>query len=124
VEPATRVPSLLLHILIDAASEPPEADDPATATALAPICSYLPPGMPTGLVQRAIMVWTGLFGAISFELYGHLYRVVAEDSGDRDAFFDACIRRWIEFTGISPLAPAEEPLRDTFPGGSGRTAPA
>lgn len=100
VEPATRVPSLLLHIIVDAAPGPAEADDPAVAAALAPIRSYLPPGLPTGLVQRAIMVWTGLFGAISFELYGHLHQVVAEEPGDRDAFFEACIRRWIEFTGI------------------------
>lgn len=46
------------------------------------------------------MVWTGLFGVVSFELYGHLYQVVGEEPGDRDAFFAGCVRRWIRFVGI------------------------
>ena len=47
------------------------------------------------------MVWTNLFGVVSFELYGQLHEVVGEDPGDRDAFFAECIRRWIQFVGIS-----------------------
>ena len=71
------------------------------AGALAPIRSYLPPGVPVALVQRALMTWTNLFGVISFELYGQLHNVVGEESGDRDAFFAECIRRWIQLTGIA-----------------------
>jgi hypothetical protein len=41
------------------------------------------------------MVWTNLFGVVSFELYGQLHEVVGEDPGDRDAFFAECVRRWI-----------------------------
>ena len=51
------------------------------AAALAPIRSYLPPGVPAPLVQRALMVWTNLFGVISFELFGQLHNVVAEPPG-------------------------------------------
>jgi hypothetical protein len=47
------------------------------------------------------MVWTNLFGAVSFELFGQLHNVVGEESGDRDAFFAECIRRWLAFTAIT-----------------------
>lgn len=39
------------------------------------------------------MVWTNLFGVISFELYGQLHQVVAEEPGDRHTFFAECIHR-------------------------------
>ena len=71
------------------------------AVALAPIRAHLPPGVPASLVQRALMVWTNLFGVISFELYGQLHNVVGEAPADRDAFFAECIRRWIHFTNIT-----------------------
>jgi len=71
------------------------------AAALAPIRAHLPPGVPAPLVQRALMVWTNLFGVISFELYGQLHNVVGEAPADRDAFFAECIRRWIRFTNIT-----------------------
>ena len=115
VQPATRVTALLLRIIVDAttAGRPPAADTQAAdthdadtqmaravATALAPIRSHLPPEVPAPLVQRALMVWTNLFGVISFELYGQLHQVVGEEPGDRDAFFAGCIRGWIHVTGI------------------------
>ena len=112
VPPATRVTALLLRIIVDAtaagrvpAADPEDADprtrSQSAAAALAPIRSYLPPDVPAPLVQRALMVWTNLFGVISFELYGQLHQVVGEDPADRDAFFAECVRRWIRFTGIA-----------------------
>jgi AcrR family transcriptional regulator len=102
VGPATRVSVLLLQILIDAAGQgrvPGEKSHEAKA--LEPILSQLPPGFPPALVQRGVMAWTGLFGAVSFELYGQLHQVVAEDPADRDAFFAECISRWITFVGLT-----------------------
>ena len=125
VGPATRVSVLLMQILIDAvaqgrvpAEEPREAkaaalgpilqgripaEEPreAKAAALGPILSQLPPGFPSALVQRGLMAWTGLFGAVSFELYGQLHQVVAEDPADRDAFFAECVSGWITFVGLT-----------------------
>jgi len=108
VPPASRVTTLLLTIIADAAAmgRIPDADlrdakAPPLAAALAPIRSYLPPGIPAALVQRALMVWTNLFGVLSFELFGQLHNVVGEEPGDRDAFFADCARRWIRFTGIA-----------------------
>ena len=110
VTPASRVTTRLMWIIIDAAAAGriPAADtqapeDPGVGTvaaALAPIRSYLPPGIPASLVQRALMVWTGLFGVVSFELYGQLHQVVAEKPADRDTFFAECIRRWLGFLNL------------------------
>jgi hypothetical protein len=78
-----------------------DAEAQPVAAALAPIRSYLPPGVPAPLVQRALMVWTNLFGAVSFEVFGQLHNIVAEHSADRDAFFAECVRRWIIFTNLT-----------------------
>jgi AcrR family transcriptional regulator len=108
IQPASRVTTLLLRIIVDAAAagRVPEADiqnaeAQPVAGVLAPVRSYLPPGVPAPLVQRALMVWTNLFGVVSFELFGQLHSVVAEEPGDRDAFFTECIRRWLAFTAVS-----------------------
>ncbi len=115
VGPAVRVSALLMRIIIDAASRgrlPAEdaenAEDAgdaenagdANAVALAPIRSQLPPGIPAPVVQRGLMVWTGLFGVVSFELYGQLHQVVGDAPADRAVFFAGCIRRWITFMGL------------------------
>jgi AcrR family transcriptional regulator len=106
VAPATRVTTLLMRIIIDATAQgrvpaaDQQADDATAAGALTPIRSYLPPGIPAPVIQRALMVWTGLFGAVSFELYGQLHQVVAEDPADRAAFFADCVRHWIQFMDL------------------------
>jgi AcrR family transcriptional regulator len=105
VRPASRVTVLLLRIVVEAAlaGRTPDEDneDPGSAAALAPIRSHLPAGVPAPLVQRALMVWTNLFGVVSFELYGQFHNVVGEQPGDREAFFADCVRRWTELVGIT-----------------------
>jgi AcrR family transcriptional regulator len=108
VRPASRVTTLLLRIIVEAAAagripdaDIKDAEAQPVADALTPIRSYLPPGVPAPLVQRALMVWTNLFGVISFELFGQLHNVIAEPPTGRDAFFAECIRRWITFTAIT-----------------------
>ena len=44
---------------------------------------------PDAVISRGLLVWTELFGTLSFELFGHLHNVIH----DYDAFFDAQIRR-------------------------------
>ena len=107
VGPASRVTVLLLRIVVEAAlaGRVPDADtadeDPRQAAAVAPIRSHLPPGVPAALVQRALLVWTNLFGVVSFELYGQLRNVVGAGPGDREDFFAECVRRWIRLLGIT-----------------------
>jgi hypothetical protein len=52
-------------------------------------------------VQAALMVWTAIFGTISFELYGHLYGAVGDSPQDRAAFFDSCIAEWAVQVGVA-----------------------
>jgi AcrR family transcriptional regulator len=108
VRPASRVTTLLLRIVVEAAAAGrlPDADirdaeAQPVAAALAPIRSYLPASVPAPLVQRALMVWTNLFGVVSFEVFGQLHNVVGEPCADRDAFFAECVRRWITFTNLT-----------------------
>jgi hypothetical protein len=108
VRPASRVTALLLRIIAEAAlsGRIPAADTPDTepqpvAAAVAPIRSYLPPGVPAPLVRRALMVWTNLFGVVSFELYGQLHGVVGEEPGDREVFFAECVRDWMRLIAIT-----------------------
>ena len=108
VRPASRVTTLLLRIVVEAAAAGglPDADirdaeAQPVAAALAPIRSYLPPGVPAPLVQRALMVWTNLFGVVSFEVFGQLHNVVGASPADRDAFFAECVRRWVTFTNLT-----------------------
>jgi AcrR family transcriptional regulator len=108
VRPASRVITVLLRIIVEAAvagripdADIRDAEAQPVADAVAPIRSYLPPGIPAPLVQRTLMVWTNLFGVISFELFGQLHGVVAEPPAGRDAFFAESIRRWLAFTAIT-----------------------
>jgi hypothetical protein len=108
VQPASRVITLLLRIIVEAAvagripdADIRDAEAQPVADAVAPIRSYLPSGIPAPLVQRTLMVWTNLFGVVSFELFGQLHNVVAEPPAGRDAFFAECIRRWTTFTAIT-----------------------
>jgi hypothetical protein len=47
------------------------------------------------------MVWTNLFGVVSFEVFGQLHNVVGDPPADRDAFFAECVRHWIAFTNLT-----------------------
>ena len=55
------------------------ADAQVAGTALSPIRSCLPPGIPEALIQRRLMVWTGLFGVISYELNGQRPQVTGRN---------------------------------------------
>jgi AcrR family transcriptional regulator len=47
------------------------------------------PGVPDGVIARGLLVWTQLFGHVSYELFGHLHRVIE----DYDALFELEMRR-------------------------------
>jgi AcrR family transcriptional regulator len=107
VAPASRVALLATQILVDANSRgiaiPSGASDvsPQCLTALAPILAALPPDLTASAIQAGLMTLAGLFGTVSFELFGQFQNVVADGPGDREAFFDECIRRWAGQLGIA-----------------------
>lgn len=90
VTSAARVSVVMLQIVADGVASrqidtTPSASVPRVVHAdLARLRKLAAPGVPDEVLARALLVWTGLFGAISYELFGHLYRVI----DDYDAFFE------------------------------------
>jgi len=107
VPAAARVPGVLGAILLDAAKRRTGARRPqipltdAGRQAIAPTLELFAHQIPAEQAQAGLMVWSGLFGAISFELYGHQYGSVGPATEDRDAFFESCIAAWAAQAGIS-----------------------
>jgi AcrR family transcriptional regulator len=89
IGPATRVANLLGRVLVDAAAagalRRPDGPrlPPALADELARLAAASFPGVTVHGMVRGLMLWTELFGTISFELFGHYDGVI----GDRDAWF-------------------------------------
>jgi AcrR family transcriptional regulator len=95
VTPAARVSLVMLRIVSAGVAAgqidtTPTTPVPAVVHAdLARLRDLAAPGVPDEVLGRALAVWTGLFGTISYELYGHLHRVI----DDYDAFFDHQVHR-------------------------------
>jgi AcrR family transcriptional regulator len=106
VVPATRGAAVLVAILVDACQRHPGggAGDvpltPAGRAAIAPALAYFGGAVPAERAQSALMVWSSLFGAISFELFGHFVGSVDEGDKHKQAFFDECARRWAGQLGL------------------------
>jgi AcrR family transcriptional regulator len=104
VAPASRVPLLLGDLLVDLMSDRAydagAHPDPSAAVqhALDPVRAVLPAGVPPDLMVRGLMAWTYLFGALSFEVFGHRHNVIA----DQRVFFDHEVRRLAAMLGLAP----------------------
>jgi AcrR family transcriptional regulator len=98
IGPASRVGVLLTRVVADgvkAGLVDPAPDGPAAGDVLTPGVAELL-DLPTTIAPRAVMAWSGLYGAISFEIFGQTHNVVA----DHEAYFDAEIER---LAGMIPL---------------------
>ena len=107
ITPAARVSLVMLRIVADGVASG-QIDPARTAPVpravhadLARLRNLAAPGVPDEILGRALLVWTGLFGAISYELFGHLHRII----DDYDAFFDHQIRRAGAYLLSGPAAP-------------------
>ncbi|MFC5996577.1 TetR/AcrR family transcriptional regulator [Pseudonocardia hispaniensis] len=96
IGPASRVGEVLCRILADGLAGdvlepggPQRTLEPGIAERM---------GLPEGatLNTHAIMVWTSLFGLVSFELFGHTRGVVAR----HEAFFDSAVEQWADLVGV------------------------
>lgn len=108
IGPASRVSSLLVQILVDAAARgrgtQARSGDLLSAgchPALAPVRAAIPAEVSDDDLQTGLMLWSALFGTVSFELFGQFHNVVGDDPGDRAAFFAECVRRWAGQLGIA-----------------------
>jgi AcrR family transcriptional regulator len=116
IEPATRVTQVLVRIAVDAmadravpsspVSPAPAATDTVVAPALAWVRSRgITADAPAEAVMRTIMAWTTLFGAVSFELFGHTVGVVA----DHAEYFDRLVERLAADIGFSAIGGVTTP---------------
>ena len=97
IAPASRVPAVLITILVDmelaGRSPKPDPVEPVVSHAIAAIREFSGGALPDDLMLRGLAAWSGLLGAVSFELYGHLHNVVAEGAKARKAYFDHQMRQ-------------------------------
>ncbi len=114
VVPATRVTQRLAALVQDALASgdsalgPPALDAAApvsreVAQGLAPLVEFLGPGTSPEWAVRALMAWTWLFGAVSFELFGQLTGAVL--AADREQVFDAEVERAAAWLGLGAGRP-------------------
>jgi AcrR family transcriptional regulator len=99
VRAATRVPIVMTTLLfeIPIASRPEPATIPSALRAnMRQLIETLGADIPEDLMVRGLMAWTYVFGAVSFELFGHRSNVV----DDHDAFFDYEMDRIAGFAGL------------------------
>ena len=81
--------TMLIVDLYESGAVVPAADiSPAVAASISPIQSYVSGRLPDDLMLRGMAAWSALFGAVSFELYGHLHNVVTDSVRARKAYFD------------------------------------
>ncbi len=107
ITPASRVPLVLMTVLFDlsaaglAPGDAPVA--PHVETAVAPIREFIGGAISDDLLLRGLAAWSGLFGCISFELYGHLHNVIASGATSRKSYFDHQMRQVA--TGLGLVGP-------------------
>ncbi len=95
IDPAARVSLVFLRLVHDAVAAGAVATDDRIETSrvlrqdLARLRALAVEDVPDAVVVRALFAWTQLFGGISYELFGHLHRVIT----DYDALFELQARR-------------------------------
>jgi AcrR family transcriptional regulator len=120
IPPASRVPQLLIAIIQDAvaagrlpADLPPPPRD--VLAAIAPVqASFDAPGhaVPPELVVRGLMAWTYLFGAVSFDLFGHRHNVLADERRLDSPFFATEVERLVALVGLDAASAPSRPEPD------------
>jgi AcrR family transcriptional regulator len=94
VDPASRPALVLLRLLRDGVASGEIADGETGRLSrglrhdLAVLRAGAAPGVPDAVLARGLLVWTQLFGQITFELFGHLHNVI----DDTDALFALQVR--------------------------------
>jgi AcrR family transcriptional regulator len=105
VASAIRVVSVMGGILADApagtgraaARDPEEPLPPELAQQVAVVAEAIAPGVDDGVLARALMAWTQLFGMISFELFGQFVGSLEP----ADPFFGYTVGRMADYIGLT-----------------------
>ena len=103
VAPATRIPTLLTGLLVElvaAGDYDPTEHLPVSRAlhrAMRPVLQNTPASVPDDLIIRGLMAWTYLFGAISFEVFGHRHDII----DDPVSYFDYEMRTIATALGLT-----------------------
>ena len=99
VESAARIPLALLRIVragwTEAGSEHPPLS-PVLAAQMRAVADQFAPELPEHALAGALLVWTQLFGVISFELFGQL----VGSADPSDDFFDYAVETMADQLGL------------------------
>jgi AcrR family transcriptional regulator len=104
VEPASRIPIVLGAILVDGVGagiirpHPGDWLPPVVHAEMLRIVNELFPGVTPAIMARGMIVYTQLFGAVSFDLFGRLNGVI----DDRSAWFDHQVHAMARLVGLRP----------------------
>jgi AcrR family transcriptional regulator len=104
VGPASRVPNVLVQVLTDGAAagiirpHPGDWLPPPVLGDMNRILDEAHFDLPPAVLARGMMVWTHLFGAVNFELFGRLNGVIEE----RAAWFDHQVQAMGRLVGLRP----------------------
>jgi AcrR family transcriptional regulator len=104
VGPASRVPVVLLRIVLDGVGagivRPAPGDwlGPLVQREMAGLAARTFPEIPPVVLARAMFVWSALFGAITFDVFGRLENII----GDKDAWFDHEVLVMARLVGLRP----------------------
>ncbi|MFJ4095632.1 TetR/AcrR family transcriptional regulator [Kitasatospora sp. NPDC089913] len=108
VDPATRVTRLMAALVVEAHASgllrPPARPLPGprlVAQQVLDSAGGAPAAPYADLVERSLTLWVSLIGTISFELFGHLNKVIT----DCPAYFDAAMTVAAEAIGLDLLPP-------------------
>ena len=106
IGPASRVPAVLIGILVDLNSDPRHTSGPRSVNSLVgssirPVVEFAGTNLPDDLILKGLLAWSTLFGAVSLELFGHLHNVVAASPRARKAYFEHQMRNIAAELGLT-----------------------
>lgn len=105
IAPASRVSVVLVGILIDLSAAgvapAPQPVDATITTSIAPLREFAGAMVSDDLVLRGLAAWSGLFGTITFEIFGQYHNVIAPGARARRTFFDHQMRRVAGSLGLA-----------------------
>jgi AcrR family transcriptional regulator len=102
LEPGSRVSLTLLRILVDGVaagtvSSPPDTLTPPVRADMTAVAGRAAPGVRPELMARSMIIWSQLFGAVTFDVFGRIDAIV----DDKAAWFDHQLLAMARFVGLA-----------------------
>ena len=106
LEPGSRVSLALLRILVDGVAAgvvtaPPDTLAPPVLADMTAVAGRAAPGVPPALMARGMIIWSQLFGAVTFDVFGRIDAII----DDKAAWFDHQLLAMATFVGLTDNSP-------------------